>query len=246
MVRTLIFILLISVMPSSIGYCTEGWISSRDGSSVYYTTAAESEQQYSWSGDVVEGKVHGYGVQRFYSGSGDTAPGIYTGTMENGYREGYGTFSWNAFQYTGDWHHSSFQGKGTLITASWQYYGEFLEGKRHGQGTWINAEGVLVAGRYSAGNYVDNEELPPGYFVIVLCTREQQEAMREAEEHRRLGLRPVVIDSSKWSNLAPGWYMVVYGVLQSDKEVEMLKDFKLGGQSDIKYYIKYSGKQVQR
>lgn len=230
--RIVIVTLLILCFSVSVGLASEGWIYSNQ-SVAYYSTVNESEHSgFSWSGGTSEGRLHGYGIQKF------SAWGSYEGEMKRGFREGYGTLNWGGFRYSGNWSQSLFHGFGHLTTASYRYVGEFVKGKKHGYGTLLG-DGTLAAGRFSCDTFVDNRQVEPGYFVIGLCTRDYYTAEREAQNHSSLGLQPIVENSSNWSNLSPGWYMVVYGVLHTQEEVEAMEAFKLA--NGISYYIKYSG-----
>lgn len=230
--RVILVAVFLFCFSVSVCFAGEGWIYSNQ-SLAYYSTVNQSEHSgFSWSGGSLNGRLHGYGVQRF-SGSA-----YYEGDMNNGYREGDGTLNWGGFRYSGSWSQSRYHGTGQLITASNSYTGDFVNGKKHGYGT-LTGDGTLEAGQFSYDRFIDNDQLELGYFVIGLCTRDYYTAEREAQKHKSLGLHPIVANSSNWSNLAPGWFMVVYGVLHSQEEVRALDGFKLV--NGISYYIKYSG-----
>ncbi len=78
-----------------------------------------------------------------------------------------------------------------------------------------------------------------GYFVIGLSSRQESEATQEAERRRKAGYQTQVVHSSEWSDLSPGWYIVVYDVFGSMAEATAkAREFQSRG---INVYAKYSG-----
>lgn len=228
------FLLLLTTGPA---LASEGWIYSTDGAAYYSTVySSESNRTFTWTGDVLNGKVHGVGIQTFYNDG--KIVGSYEGSMNSGYREGYGKFSWAGFSYEGEWHQSAFNGKGLMITASSKYLGEFLSGKKSGRGIHLG-DGTLQVGQFFNGRFIEPQDLTAGYFIIGLCTHNKEAALQQATLHRALGYHPIVTNSSEWENLSPGWYIVVYGVLENEEEIQMLKN---SFDCPFEYDIKYSGK----
>ena len=79
----------------------------------------------------------------------------------------------------------------------------------------------------------------PGYMVIGLSASEQADAMREMERRNQAGHQTRVAYSSEWSDLSPGYYMVVYGTFDTMAEATAAAD-ELKSR-DIQAYVKYSG-----
>lgn len=77
------------------------------------------------------GKVNGYGFQKYIKDSG-----YYEGNFVNGYREGYGSYKW--------------QNTGTI------YIGQWMQGKQHGYGYYIKEGKVTEAGYYQNGKQTTN------------------------------------------------------------------------------------------
>lgn len=236
--KVIVCVMTICLLGISSVQASEGWIYNA-GRIAYYSTALESETDgfYTWTGETWNGRVHGYGIQTFYSDDGQEC-GYYEGYMDDGYREGYGRFSWAGISYKGGWHLSRYHGKGYLKSASSQYLGNFVNGEKEGRGVLIG-DGVVMTGQFVNDRFNEYQELSQGYFIIGLCTRNKEAAVQEATENRKIGHHPMVVYSSDWSNLAPGWYMVVYGDLANEDELNLLDGFKFYGGFD--YYIKYSG-----
>lgn len=216
-------------------FAWQGWIYSMQGAA-YYSISDSENTPFSWSGGVLGQKVHGYGVQQFYAKDGRKL-GRYEGNMIEGYRQGHGVLSWNAYQYNGEWYQSSYNGKGHLRTAATQHLGIFKNGKAHGRGVRVS-DGFLETGDFENDRFLGTVA-NPGYFVIGFCSTDREQVIAEAEKHRQLGLKPIVIYSSEWDNLAPGVYVVVYGVLSDHEEIRLLGGFSFF--MEIPYYIKYSG-----
>jgi hypothetical protein len=75
--------------------------------------------------------------------------------------------------------------------------------------------------------------------VIGLSSREQADAMREMERRNQEGHRTRVAYSSEWSDLSPGYYMVVYGTFDTMAEATTAAN-ELKSRN-IQAYVKYSG-----
>ncbi len=79
----------------------------------------------------------------------------------------------------------------------------------------------------------------PGYFVIGLSSREQADAMQEMERRNQTGHQTRVTYSSDWSDLSPGFYVVVYGVFDTLTEATAAaNDLK---SRNVQVYVKYAG-----
>lgn len=79
----------------------------------------------------------------------------------------------------------------------------------------------------------------PGYLVIGTCSHDQQAVLKEMEQRNRSGFQTYVIYSSDWSNLAPGWYALIYGNCKDVKTANAVaNDVRSRG---IDVYIKHSG-----
>ncbi|EGO62779.1 hypothetical protein ALO_16402 [Acetonema longum DSM 6540] len=187
-----------------------------------------------------EGKLHGYGMQQFYTPSGMKL-GKYEGHMNYGFRQGFGILGWGGYEYAGEWKESLYHGQGIERTAANAYKGEFRNGEKNGYGILLG-DGTVHTGTFIDGKLINASELKEGYFIIGLCSKSYDEAAAEADKSRALGFTPAVSYSSQWSNLTPGYYMVVYGVLPTMEDIQFLDNFKVHG--NISYYIKYSGKQL--
>ena len=83
-----------------------------------------------YSGDVVDGKEHGYGILTYDSGI------VYKGEFKNGKKEGYGEIKWaDGDTYKGQFKNGTCEGAGKLIDSDTTYYiGDFINCKRHGYG----------------------------------------------------------------------------------------------------------------
>ena len=79
----------------------------------------------------------------------------------------------------------------------------------------------------------------PGYFVIGLSSREQADAVREMERRNQAGHHTHVAYSSEWSDLSPGFYVVVYGVFDAMADATAAAN-ELKSR-DVQVYVKYSG-----
>ena len=78
-----------------------------------------------------------------------------------------------------------------------------------------------------------------GHLVIGLSSRSRADAEAEAARRRLEGHRPHIRSSGDWSGLAPGWYALVYGVLDDRAEAESAaSELRTRG---INAYVKFSG-----
>ncbi len=134
---------------------------------------ADSDIEYGYKGDMVNGKREGVGTLRNPDGS------QYSGDWKNGYRHGYGTMIFSAGStYTGQWVNDMRHGFGTLIMASgskavgewqfdklngratltlaggWKYIGEWKDDKFHGQGSYTGPNGQEQKGRWAYGEFI--------------------------------------------------------------------------------------------
>lgn len=84
------------------------------------------------------------------------------------------------------------------------------------------------------------EDAGGGYLVIGLCSKDPQDISRESDLRNKSGFKTYMINSSDWSNLAPGWYALVYGKYGSEEEANSAaNDIKSKG---IDVYVKHSGR----
>jgi hypothetical protein len=82
----------------------------------------------------------------------------------------------------------------------------------------------------------------PGYFVIGLSSREQADAVQEMERRNQAGHQTHVAYSSEWSDLSPGFYVVVYGVFDAMADATAAaNELKSRG---VQVYVKYSGSAI--
>jgi hypothetical protein len=87
-----------------------------------------------------------------------------------------------------------------------------------------------------------SNEMEPGYFVIGLCSQDRAIALQESERENARGVSTNVINSSDWSNLLSGWYVVVYGIYADKLDAIMAqKEIETRG---IKAYVKHSGARI--
>ena len=122
-------------------------------------------QTYSYTGERLNGKKHGYGVQIWpdasrYEGmwENDQANGmgvlhhadgdIYEGNWLNDKAHGHGTYKHgNGALYVGDWYEDKQHGHGS---ESWpdgaHYDGSYRDGKKHGEGVLTFADGSEYKG----------------------------------------------------------------------------------------------------
>ena len=98
---------------------------------------------------------------------------IYTGTLLNGKRHGYGTlYIQEGGKYEGNWENGLYQGTGTLILADGNIYvGDFSKGFIHGQGTMFYPDGSYYKGSHFYGvrqgfglYFVNNDNKYEGYW----------------------------------------------------------------------------------
>lgn len=235
LMRVLISGVLLFFCSTVSCFAWEGWVYNAEGLSFYSASIAE-RTNFTWDGGTVDGKPDGSGLQQFFARDGRKL-GSYQGNMAKGYREGRGKLQWDDYQYDGFWHLGYFHGHGRLTWGTSLYVGEFSNGWEHGHGVRVT-DGSLETGSFEKGKFM-GLALHEGYFVIGLCSKDRKEAEGEATKQQQMGLHPLVIYSSEWSNLEPDLYAVIYGILESEEEVRLLDGFNFVGQ--IPYYIKYSG-----
>lgn len=84
------------------------------------------------------------------------------------------------------------------------------------------------------------EDAGAGYLVIGLCSQDSEDISHESDLRNKSGFKTYMINSSDWSNLAPGWYALVYGKYSSEEEANSAaNDIKSRG---IDVYVKHSGR----
>jgi hypothetical protein len=95
-----------------------------------------------WENPLTFFKKYPTGLKLAKSNAADTNEGVYVGDLENGKKNGYGTYTWlNGKKYVGEFKDDRMHGQGTLIWSSGnEYVGEFKNGTIHGEGTktWTN------------------------------------------------------------------------------------------------------------
>lgn len=108
-----------------------------------------------YTGDLVDGNRHGYGVGKWPDGK------LYVGQWQNGVRHGQGCMTWPTGQkYTGEWHEDMAIGKAVLTKSDGAVYaGDFLDSQRHGLGIQTYANGAVYAGGWK-------DDRPEGWAVI--------------------------------------------------------------------------------
>ena len=106
-----------------------------------------------YTGQKVNGKIHGYGKQEFASGE------VYEGDFENGIREGNGTYTWpGKGKYVGDFHNDKMDGQGTYTWADGsKYTGGWKADKRHGTGVYTSVSGTRTNQQWNNGELITNE-----------------------------------------------------------------------------------------
>jgi serine/threonine protein kinase len=89
------------------------------------------------------------------------------------------------------------------------------------------------------------EPLSPGsegYYVIGYSSPRARDAETEARRQNQQGYKTTVVNSSDWSNLAAGYYIVVYGIYPNEAEATAVaREIGATGRS---VYVKKSGKRV--
>jgi hypothetical protein len=98
-------------------------------------------------------------------------------------------------------------------------------------------------------NFVDSREkkqnpttLTKGFFVIGFADYDKNKVVKESARQKASGVANQITYSSDWSDLEPGWYIIVYGVYTTHLEAESRKEFL--ERQKINTYIKYSGYNV--
>ena len=83
----------------------------------------------------------------------DDGDGIYTGYLDFGVPQGFGTKVWNdGRSYEGDWDYGTFHGEGTYTWADGTTYtGSWNQGQQHGIGTMVWADGSVYEGEWVNG-----------------------------------------------------------------------------------------------
>ncbi|MFX4261221.1 hypothetical protein ACOBQJ_03355 [Pelotomaculum propionicicum] len=84
------------------------------------------------------------------------------------------------------------------------------------------------------------EDTNVGYLVIGICSQDSQDVLRELELRNQSGFKTYMIYSSDWSNLAPGWYALIYGKYNNAEDANnAANNIKSRG---IDVYVKHSGR----
>ena len=106
------------------------------------------------SGCISGNCENGYGVY-VYGSETEWAGDKYEGDFVNGFREGFGTYSFKSgASYTGSWKAGTYDGVGTFVWPSGdRYIGEWKNGKQNGQGKYIYASGEVVTGTWLNGSF---------------------------------------------------------------------------------------------
>ena len=81
--------------------------------------------------------------------------------------------------------------------------------------------------------------LNKGFFVIGFADQDKNKVINESTRQKESGFENQVTYSSDWSELEPGWYIVVYGFYETRSEAEIRQEFL--ERKKINTYIKYSG-----
>lgn len=110
-----------------------------------HTTISKNGMEY--TGDLVDGQYHGYGVLRWENGC------VYFGEWKYGLQNGSGTMRWSdGSSYTGQWEAGSRNGKGVFTWASGDVYtGDFVQDQRTGKGTYVWPDGSCYSGDFVDG-----------------------------------------------------------------------------------------------
>lgn len=119
-----------------------------------------------FKGNFIDGKISGYGVRKFQSGS------IYRGEMINGIRNGRGKYTYpNRDVYEGHYEDGKRHGRGIYYFASGSVFeGTYKNGKKEGDGVYRRSNGSVYEGPYkddvrhgfgrytfSSGNYYEGQ-----------------------------------------------------------------------------------------
>lgn len=100
------------------------------------------DRQVIYSGDWLDGFMHGYGTYNFSNGD------QYVGDWREGNRHGRGDYTFvNGCRYTGEWKDNKRSGKGIFIWPDKSYYnGDWEQDQRHGRGRLELANGFSYEG----------------------------------------------------------------------------------------------------
>lgn len=81
---------------------------------------------------------------------------VYSGNVVNGKRHGWGKMTWpSGITYEGDWKDDRFSGKGKYTWPNGDVYeGDFVDDKRTGIGTYTYADGRIKSGRWKDGKFL--------------------------------------------------------------------------------------------
>ena len=136
--------------------------------------SSQTNKVEDYTGDLVDGKRHGYGTERWPDGR------QYVGQWHNGTRHGLGMVTWpNGQKYIGEWETDLAIGRAVLSKPDGStYVGQFLDSQRDGMGTQTYANGASYTGAWK-------DDHPEGWGVI--CTGEGKHAIGRLELNQRHG-----------------------------------------------------------
>jgi len=163
--KRLFFFLSISTLFLSFSadftFSAEKWIKAKNNPDCSFwidPNPFETTLTGTWSGNCLNGKLHGKGLFIVkYRKNGKWTGYVHHGHFKKGLEDGQGTRIWTTgIRYEGKWKKGKFNGQGTLIFASGKkYVGEFKDGKYHGQGTLTFASGKKYVGIWVSGRFQD-------------------------------------------------------------------------------------------
>lgn len=114
-----------------------------------------------YTGDIVNGKRHGYGEMRYMSGN------VYKGEWVDNLINGRGKYKWHYGDiYEGEWIRGKKHGHGKYMWSDGQTYeGNYIDDKRHGYGEMRYADGTTYKGQWENGkqkpyNQQTSKQLP--------------------------------------------------------------------------------------
>lgn len=119
-----------------------GWVANKEHGKGQLMTA---DRQLIYTGDWLEGSMHGFGTYNF--GNGDR----YTGDWREGSRHGKGDYTFrNGCRYSGEWKDNRRSGKGVFVWPDGSHYsGDWEHAQRHGRGKLELANGFTYDGLWS-------------------------------------------------------------------------------------------------
>lgn len=127
----------------SDGLMYEGsWVANKEHGKGQLMTG---DRQVIYTGDWLEGSMHGFGTYNF--GNGDR----YTGDWREGSRHGKGDYAFrNGCRYSGEWKDNRRSGKGVFVWPDGSHYsGDWEFAQRHGRGKLELANGFTYDGFWS-------------------------------------------------------------------------------------------------